>query len=237
VTKQHHDKHLPASNRQRYLSLAVAIVLAVIGIGLISYFFISQKSAPQPPASAANNTSSQPKPKPKQPKHDDTDAPAPSTKTLGFSRPENLSIPSIHVNEKVTIVGKQADGSADFPKGAHVDQPAWYKYSPAPGEYGAAVIMGHVDTIKSGPSVFFNLGKLKSGEKVMVTRADGKTVVFTISHVQSYPKSEFPTNKVYSAQANGAELRLITCGGAYNQKAHHYTKNIVVSASLTTVKT
>jgi sortase (surface protein transpeptidase) len=174
--------------------------------------------------------------KPKNPPNK-SKAAAPDTKTLDYSKPVSLSVPSIDISASpLSTVGKQADGSAGYPKGAHVDQAAWYKYSPAPGEYGASVILGHVDTIKSGPSIFFDLGKMKDGEKISVKRADGKTAVFTVTDVQSYPKSSFPTNQVYSAHKNGAELRLITCGGAYNQKAHSYTTNVVVSASLSAVR-
>jgi sortase (surface protein transpeptidase) len=161
----------------------------------------------------------------------------PKGPVLGYSRPVAIKVPAINVSSKVNVIGKNADGTIAVPdlNGPHRDQAAWYKYSPAPGEYGAAVIEGHVDTYKYGPSVFFNLGKLKPGDKVLINRKGGKKLTFDITAVRAYPKDMFPTAAVYKPSTNRAELRLITCGGAFNYHTDHYTKNIVVFAHLTSV--
>jgi hypothetical protein len=49
--------------------------------------------------------------------------------------------------------------------------------------------------------------------------------------VATYPKDRFPTDEVYGDTA-GAELRLITCGGAFDRGAGSYTDNVVVDAVL-----
>ena len=97
----------------------------------------------------------------------------------------------------------------------------------------SAVIVGHVDgrvnsTEASG--VFFRLNTLKAGDGVFVKRADGTTVEFRVTKVQEYLKDKFPTQDVYGPTPD-AELRLITCGGAFDPASGHYLSNIVVYAT------
>ena len=48
--------------------------------------------------------------------------------------------------------------------------------------------------------------------------------------VQTYLKAQFPTEAVYGPTPD-AELRLITCGGAFDPATSHYLSNIVVYAT------
>jgi LPXTG-site transpeptidase (sortase) family protein len=105
----------------------------------------------------------------------------------------------------------------------------WYTGSPRPGSIGSAIIVGHIDTTK-GPAVFYRLNKLTRGDKIYVKRADGTLAEFRVTSVQSYPKDDFPTQEVYGPVPD-AELRLITCGGAWDAAIHHYVRNIVVYAT------
>ncbi len=65
-----------------------------------------------------------------------------------------------------------------------------------------------------------------------VRRADGSLAVFRVTGVRSYLKARFPSLAVYGAVPN-AQLRLITCGGAFDPATGHYLSNIIVFASLT----
>ena len=56
-------------------------------------------------------------------------------------------------------------------------------------------------------------------------------VRFTVTAVDHYPKAVFPTGAVYGPTPD-AELRLITCGGAYDPVRRSYLENVVVSARL-----
>jgi hypothetical protein len=47
--------------------------------------------------------------------------------------------------------------------------------------------------------------------------------------VQTYLKDHFPTQAVYGPTPD-AELRLITCGGAFDSATGHYLSNVVVYA-------
>jgi sortase (surface protein transpeptidase) len=108
---------------------------------------------------------------------------------------------------------------------------AWYKYSATPGQIGASVIEGHVDS-QTGPAVFFRLGALRPGDTIAVTLADGVTAVFKVSGVREYRKDNFPDRLVYG-KTNYAALRLVTCGGAFDYATGHYLSSTVVFATLT----
>jgi len=151
-------------------------------------------------------------------------------KTLTRSRPVALAIPSIGVDSnKVVDLGKEPDGSLQVP--TDFGQPGWFTGGPAPGQFGPAVIAGHVDS-KSGPGIFYRLGSLHPGASVTVTRADGSIARFTVDKVARYPKDRFPTIAVYSDTTHRSELRLITCGGQFDHRTGHYVDNVVAYAHL-----
>jgi hypothetical protein len=95
---------------------------------------------------------------------------------------------------------------------------------------GPAVITGHVDT-KTSLGVFFYLSRLRPGDRVVITRADGRTASFGVDSVASFPKSDFPTQLVYGPTDYPA-LRLVTCGGQFDRRTGSYEDNVVVFAHL-----
>ncbi|MGI8753641.1 MAG: class F sortase [Acidimicrobiales bacterium] len=154
-----------------------------------------------------------------------------SVPTLSRSEPLSLRIPSIGVATHVVDEGLTADGALQVPPltstGTH--EAGWYDLGPAPGQTGPAVIVGHVDST-SGPAVFYRLGSLAVGNKIMVGRANGTTATFTVTAVRQYPKASFPTQAVYGPIPY-AGLRLITCGGKFDPASGHYLSNIVAYAT------
>lgn len=184
--------------------------------------------SPTPSASAPSSTKATPK----------TSKPAPRPAkaqelVLKKSHPTRLTIPSIGVDTKLMDVGLQPDGSIGVPP-LGTDSPAgWYDRGPTPGEKGPAVILGHVTAIKEeGPAVFFKLGDLRKKDKISVTRADGQVAVFTVTRIVQVPKPDFSSMDTYG-NTDGSELRLITCGGAFNKSIGRHADNIVVHAELT----
>ena len=142
--------------------------------------------------------------------------------------PISLAIPAIGVQTSLVRLGLTAAGALQVPSSTRVA--GWYTGGPLPGQIGAAVIAGHVDS-RAGPAVFFRLRLLRPGELVYVRRADGSLAVFRVSVVREYAKSQFPTSAVYGPVPD-AQLRLITCGGTFAQASGHYLSNVIVSASL-----
>lgn len=93
------------------------------------------------------------------------------------------------------------------------------------------MIVGHVDSKRGGPSVFYRLGELRPRDQVRVVRDDGSVAVFAVEDVRRFSKSDFPTQLVYG-NTDHAALRLITCGGPFDRGTGHYRDNVVVTASL-----
>lgn len=156
--------------------------------------------------------------------------PAPGRRFRPPSPPVTLRVPAIRVDAPLTTVGLRPDRTMEVPApGPAYDLPAWYRYSVTPGEQGPSVIVGHVDSQLEGPSVFYELGRMRRGEVVEVARADGSAVRFEVTDVRRFGKATFPTAEVYSATRD-AELRLITCSGAFDGAAGSYVDNTVVYA-------
>jgi hypothetical protein len=70
------------------------------------------------------------------------------------------------------------------------------------------------------------------GDQVTVEHTDGTVSRFTVTRVDRVPKSAFPTVAVY-APTPGPELRLVTCGGAFDRSAGGYADNVIVVARAT----
>jgi LPXTG-site transpeptidase (sortase) family protein len=154
-------------------------------------------------------------------------APPQSAVPRPVAAPVSLTIPLIGVSTKLITLGLQSDGSLQVPPTTSVA--GWYTGSPRPGAIGSAIIIGHIDSVK-GPGVFFRLDELRRGDQVYVRRADGTMVEFRVTSVEEYLKDRFPTQAVYGPTPD-AELRLITCGGAFDNATGHYLSNIVVYAT------
>jgi len=140
--------------------------------------------------------------------------------------PVALTIPAIGVQTSLIHLGLTAAGALAVPSSTAVA--GWYTGGPRPGAIGPAVIAGHIDS-HTGPGVFFHLPQLRPGDHVYVRRADGTLAVFRVTAVRSYAKDRFPTLAVYGPTPD-AELRLITCGGAFDLRLGSYLSNTVVYA-------
>jgi LPXTG-site transpeptidase (sortase) family protein len=149
---------------------------------------------------------------------------------LTRSVPRKIEIPGIGVDAPVMKVGRDADGSVQVPPLGARNLTGWYRDGPAPGQRGPAVILGHVDST-TGISVFYRLKDLHAGDRVYVTLADGTVAAFVVDGLQKVAKDAFPTASVYG-QGSYPGLRLITCGGPFDQATGHYLDNIIVYAHL-----
>ncbi|MCX5341081.1 class F sortase [Streptomyces atratus] len=153
---------------------------------------------------------------------------------MSRSVPTRLQIPSLAVKAPFTKLSIGADGRLNPPPPNDSNLVGWFKGGVTPGERGAAIVAGHVDTT-TGPAVFLQLQFLKPGSTVDITRADGSVATFKVDSVETFSKAKFPNKRVYS-DTPSAQLRLITCGGPYNRKAKHYEDNVVAFAHLESSK-
>ena len=216
----------------RAVGAVVVVLLAMVGSGLIGASLKTAESVrppqPQPLAQTGAGTPTSPAP------FEDADldgADPPPVAGLTRSAPTTISIPRIGVNAEIMRLGTNPDGTVQVPPLDQAWLAGWYEPGPSPGEVGNAVIVGHVDSAAIGPAVFFSLGALQPGDTVTVNREDGRPANFRVDSVSAHPKNAFPTEQVYGP-SDRPGLRVVTCGGQFDEVARSYPDNVVVFASL-----
>ncbi|MFJ5730478.1 class F sortase [Streptomyces paradoxus] len=150
--------------------------------------------------------------------------------SLPRSRPVRLLIPKISVDAPFIDLAIGRSGQLEPPPSHDTNLVGWYAKGHTPGEAGTAIIAGHVDTATS-PAVFAGLRALRKGDRFQVARADGGKATFVVYATESFKKDGFPSDRVYGDTPD-AQVRLITCAGAYDRQARDYTENLVVFARL-----
>jgi hypothetical protein len=142
--------------------------------------------------------------------------------------PVAIVIPSIGVASPLERLELGSDGRIAAP--VDFANAGWYAAGPRPGELGPAVLAGHLDS-PTGAAVFTRLPELAAGAPVVVQRADGSNAHFTVVGVDRYAKDAFPPDVFGPVPA--PVLRLVTCGGDFDDSSGHYVDNVVVSAVAT----
>jgi len=211
--RSHIESRRPRLARSRALAGAAAL-FAIITVGAAGC-----ASAPTPAQTPAQAHSA--------PRAGDL-AQSATAPAMAMSKPVRVRIPVIGVDSKLVDLTLKTDGTMNVPPDG--TEAGWYTGAPTPGELGPAIIAGHVDW-GGHAGVFYHLRNLKPNDQVSVSRQDGSTAVFRVTGVEQYPKNKFPTGIVYG-DINYAGLRLITCGGSFDQQAHSYNDNIIVFAQL-----
>jgi len=141
--------------------------------------------------------------------------------------PIRVRIPSIEIDSGVIDLGLNPDRTLQVPKDIAVT--GWYTGRSVPGEVGPSVIVGHVDSAIAGAGVFYNLRRLEPGDLIEVERSDGSVAQFLVTSLELAQKDQFPTEQVYGFTEQPT-LRLITCGGSFDQGAGSYLGNVIVYA-------
>ncbi|MFI9384418.1 class F sortase [Kutzneria sp. NPDC052558] len=219
----------PPNRRTAYIvagSLAVVVALTAFAFGII------HSGSPQNTAltsTVAGGTSSQPTNV--APSSSAQQAPVPPADNgTRPSLPVRVDVDAINAHSSLVQLGLNADKTVEVPPVSQPLQAGWYKFGARPGELGRAVILGHVDG-GGQLGVFNKLRDLKPGDVAKVTEQSGQVLSFVVRQVQQVPKNQFPTQAVYGP-SNQRELRLITCGGAFDKSSGNYVDNIIVSAVL-----
>jgi hypothetical protein len=148
-----------------------------------------------------------------------------ATVRLGAAPPTRIRIPDIGVDAPLEALHLLPDGTLAAPRAW--GEAGWYADGTRPGDTGPAVIAGHIDSTR-GPAVFFRLDQLHAGARIEVERA-GQWLSFRAVSVAEYPKNAFPSDAVYGPTPD-PQLRLITCGGAFDRGRGSYLDNTVVYA-------
>ncbi|MCD2194984.1 class F sortase [Actinomycetospora endophytica] len=148
---------------------------------------------------------------------------------LAASDPVAITVGSIDACSSLLPVGVDAQRRIEVPSVHTPEQAGWYRLGPTPGAVGPAVVVGHING-DHREGVFADLDDVGSGDRVAISRQDGRTAFFTVTNVVQADKDAFPTTAVYG-DTRDAQLRLITCGGALDRSAHRYDDNVIVFAT------
>ena len=217
--------------RPRAILALVGTALGVLGVVAVTGALVDQ--TPSPPQPSGPDTSPG-RPTTHRPPSDGGDRggsdhsdAATAGRGLDYSRPLRLSIPAIGVTSTLEHLELDDNGVMETP--VDPSRAGWFTPSPPPGVPGVSVLAGHV-TWDREPAVFFRLGELRHGDPIEIGRADGSTAVFTVDRLGIFKKESFPTAAVYG-QTDYPSLRLITCGGAFDEQTHNYRANLIVWAS------
>lgn len=216
-------------------AVVVAVCLGMVGVGAVAVAVAAAQQHPPPPGVPTSTEAGldlvTTRRAPQASRGDRVSGDRVSGLRLASSPPVRLTIPRIGVRTDLTALGLSRDGTLEVPRDGSMA--GWYTGAPTPGALGPAVVAGHV-TWKAAPAVFFRLGELRRGDRVQVLRRDGSTAVFTVRRTIRVRKDRFPTEQVYGP-TDRAALRLITCGGRFDDETGSFLDNVVVLAELTNV--
>jgi sortase (surface protein transpeptidase) len=222
----------PPTTRQRR---RIAAALLLSGCALLAVFLV--RSLTRPTDSATLDTKAQlerilpvPHPAPARQKQRLRTMQPARVRWGQQPRPVRLLIPAIGVSAPIVRLGLNSDGSAATPD--TVTDTGWFAPGPEPGERGAALIIGHVDSYR-GPGVFYHLRALRPGDRITVVLRNSRRARFVVTGAKEASKTRFPTSLVF-AQTARPTLRLVTCGGTFDRSTGHYVDNYIVFAHLVT---
>lgn len=139
--------------------------------------------------------------------------------------PVRLEIPSIGVDSFIEDAYITPEGAMEVPAGT-IDV-AWFALGPRPGQIGSAVIGGHFGIENGVPFVFYNLSKLKPGDRVYILDDEGHTLTFEVSSTALFGANADATT-VFTSSDGLSHLNLITCEGIWNEIAGEYPDRTVV---------
>lgn len=140
---------------------------AIAGLALATVLMGGCAGAAEVPGAAYDATvdyfdrvAAEQEPEPR-PSADDLRRYAPRRGAAAEARPVRVAVPAIGVRSSLERLGVADDGAIQTPR--DWQRAGWFRGGPRPGELGAAVILGHVDST-TGPAVFFELRKLSPGD-------------------------------------------------------------------------
>ncbi|HEX6248301.1 MAG TPA: class F sortase [Nocardioidaceae bacterium] len=214
----------------RPVAAAVAL-LAVIGlvVSAIALWPRPDQAAPPPTATPAPQTVSPsapaaPAPTPSQVARSDARLPGGATQQV--PRPARVVIASADIDARVRPVGVAEDGQMELPDNPRVM--GWYRFGPAPGEPGSAVLAGHLDSRRFGLGPLARLRNVEVGDPLEVLQSDGTTASYRVRTVERFDRQGLPD--AIFARSGPEVVRVVTCGGEYLPDAGGYQENLVVTA-------
>jgi hypothetical protein len=216
----------------RTVVIALAVAAVALGIGgLIAQQ--SSRATSAPPASGFGTVSTAPAGPLTTPGPTTSGTLSTHSTELGAqgsnaAAPVRLSIPRLHVTVAPTATGLASDNrSLDLPESARTV--VWWAYGATPGSgAGTVLLAGHISWA-GRVGVLSRVGSLHRGDRVVVTRQDGRSVSYSVVGRRNVPKMSLADLGLFRTTGS-ARLVLVTCGGKYDAARHSYEDNVVVQA-------
>lgn len=150
--------------------------------------------------------------------------------TVSPNIPRYIDIPKLNTHARVLSQGVSKNGQLQVPW--NIYDTGWYNASSQPGQNGAMLIDGH-SGIGGMKGVFYDLGTLKAGDPITVTRGDGQKFTYAVVTVQTVNvKDANMAGMLVSADTARPGLNLITCAGDRIPGTAELDKRIEVFAVL-----
>ena len=144
------------------------------------------------------------------------------------TEPSWLSIPQLELTEvEVLPVGVTEDGKMEIP--ADFNQVGWLRHSTPLGGYGNLVLAGHYDDSRGQPAVFYRLGTLPVGARIILGGESGIPILFVVTEVLPIRPDEAGVVEAFRS-FDEPTLTLITCGGIWDSVAGSYNQRVLVRA-------
>lgn len=159
-------------------------------------------------------------------------SPSPTpTETPGpvmVAAPIRVSIPALDVDTKIFPVGLDKNEAIEIPE--DIRFVGWYDLGVPPGvDRGSAVLVAHRDGRVQGRGVFYSLGTLDVGDRVVVKNSAGDDLAYEVVARESILKQRLPYEELFAVDGP-PRLTLISCGGFYDPDNGGYQDNVVVTA-------
>jgi sortase (surface protein transpeptidase) len=157
----------------------------------------------------------------------------PAPAALPIDPPSQLVIPTLQIDADIEHIGLVATDRMATPRA--FKNAGWYRYGPAPGDEGTALISGHLDNGLGLTGVFKRLHELSPGDEIEVLTEGGRTLRFRVESLTSYPYDDVPPEALTSVGMR--RLVLITCGGRWiydKSQGMTYDRRLIVTTVLDT---
>ena len=136
--------------------------------------------------------------------------------------------PGTRRDTKIFPVGLDKNKAIEIPE--DIRYVGWYELGVPPGvDRGSAVLVAHRDGREQGRGVFYFLGNLDVGDKVVVKTSAGEELPYKVVSRESILKKRLPYEELFAVDGD-PRLTLISCGGYYDPDNGGYQDNVVVTA-------
>ena len=137
-----------------------------------------------------------------------------------------LILPSYAVTSKIVAEGvNRRTKSVEVPLDPRLV--GWFRRGSQPGEVGTALFFGH----RARNGAFWHVPDMKRGTPIRVIGLNGVVTNWKVTALQTIAKDHLPQTLF---QIDGPpKLALVTCGGDFDYRIHHYRDNVIAWAEPT----